>query len=71
LITAVKYSLLLLLAIELCKNSITLDIVFYKKVQLLFFQRLNRETLANFNNFWHATLGRNLMQMFIVLGFSP
>ena len=28
---------------------------------LLFFQQLH-ETLADFNNFWHATLRRNLTQ---------
>jgi len=27
--------------------------------------------LANFNNFWHATLGRNLTQKSVVLATSP
>jgi len=27
--------------------------------------------LADFNNFWHATLERNLTQMSIVLATSP
>jgi len=36
--TAVKYSLLLPLAVELCKNTITLDTAVYKNVPLLFFQ---------------------------------
>jgi len=36
--TAVKYSLLLPLAIELCKNSITLDTAVHKNAPLLFFQ---------------------------------
>jgi len=27
--------------------------------------------LADFNNFWHATLGRNLTQKFVVLANSP
>jgi len=36
--TAVKYSLLLPLAVELCKNTITLDTAVHKDVPLLFFQ---------------------------------
>jgi len=36
--TAVKYSLLLPLAVELCKNTITLDTAVHKNVPLLFFQ---------------------------------
>jgi len=36
---------------------------------LLFFQQL-RETLADFNNFWHATLRRNLTQRSLVLTTS-
>jgi len=36
--TAVKYSLLLLLAIELCKNGITLNTAVHKNVPLLFYQ---------------------------------
>jgi len=27
--------------------------------------------LADFNNFWHVTVGRNLTQMSIVLAASP
>jgi len=53
--TAVKYFLLLPLAIDLCKNSITFDSAVYKNVPLLFYELLG-ETLADFNNFWHATL---------------
>jgi len=68
--TVVKYSLLLLLAIELCKNSITLDSAVHKNVPLLFFQYL-RETFADLNNFWRATLERNLTQKSIVLAISP
>jgi len=68
--TAVKYSLLLRLTIELCKNSITLDTAIHENVPLLFFQFL-RETLADFNNFWHVTLKRNLTQMSAVLATSP
>jgi len=29
------------------------------------------ETLADFNNIWHATLRRNLMQRSVVLVTSP
>jgi len=36
-----------------------------KNMLLLFFEQL-RETLADFNNFWHATSGKNLMQMTVV-----
>jgi len=68
--TAVTHSLLLSLAIEVCKNSITLNNVVHKNVPLLFFQQL-RETLADFNNFWHASLRRNLMQIPVVLATSP
>jgi len=67
--TAVKYSLLLPLAIELCKNSITLDTAVRKNVPLLFFQKL-RETLADFNDFWHVALKRNLTHMSVVLATS-
>jgi len=49
----------LLLASELCKNGITLDTAVHKNAPLLFFQQL-RETLADFNNFWHVALKRNL-----------
>jgi len=41
------------------QNTITLDTAVHKNVQFLFIQQL-RETLADFNNFWHATLKRNL-----------
>ena len=58
------------LTIELCKNSITLDTEIHKRVPLLFSQFL-RETLADFNNFWHMTLKRNLMQMSAFLATSP
>jgi len=57
--TALKYYLLLPLAFELCKNTITLDTVVHKNVLLLFFQLLI-EALADLNNFWQATLKRNL-----------
>jgi len=66
--TTVKYSLLLPLTIELCKN--TLDTMIPKNVPLLFFQFL-AETLADFHNFWHATLKKNLTQMSAVLATSP
>jgi len=52
------------------QNSITLDTVVHKNESLLFFQWLY-ETLADFNNFWHATLKTNLMQISIVLATSP
>jgi len=68
--TAVKYSLLLPLAIKLCKNSITLDTAVHKNASLLFLQQL-RETLADFNNFWHGTSKRNLTRTSVVLATSP
>jgi len=37
--------------------------------ELLFFEQLD-EILADFDNFWHATSRRNLMQMTIVLTTS-
>jgi len=40
--------------------------VVHKNVPLLFFEQL-RETLADFNNFWHTTSKKNVMQMTIVL----
>ena len=43
--------------------------VVHKNVPLLFFDQL-RQTLADFNNFWHATSGRNLTQMTTVLTTS-
>jgi len=68
--TAIKYFLLLPTAVELCKNSITLDTAVHKNVPILFFQYL-RETLADFNNFWQATLKRNWTQTSVVLATSP
>jgi len=65
--TAVKYSLFLQLAIELLKNNVPWPI---KTCHYYFFQQLC-ETLANLNNFWHATLKRNLMQRSVVLATSP
>jgi len=62
--------LLLLLASKLFKNSITFDTVVYKNVPLLFFKQLHK-TLADFNNFRHATLRRDLMQVSAVLAISP
>jgi len=38
----------------------------HKKHATIIFEQLH-ETLANFNNVWYATLGRNLMQMSVVL----
>jgi len=41
----------------------------HKKLPLLFFESF-RAALADFNYFWRATLGRNSMQMTLLLATS-
>jgi len=54
----------------LVNQHICLPRVSEKTVPVLLFELL-RETLADFNNFWHATSWRNLTQMTAVLPTLP